>query len=149
MYKRILVPVDGSPFSEAALHEAMRLAREGGASITILSVLLDFSVDLPNVPRLEQASEQRLERYLAKLDREVRDAGLDARHLMRRGSPAREILSVSKEIEADLIVMASHGVGAAGPGAPAYGLGGVTFKVLHNTTCPVLVIPIRKEPTEN
>ena len=143
MYKRILVPVDGSPFSEAALHEATRLALAGGGSVTIAAVLLDFSSELPSVPKLEQASQHRLTEYLDRLERDVRDAGIDVKSAMRRGSPAPEILSVAKEIDADLVVMASHGVGAAGPGLPSYGLGGVTFKVLNQTHCPVLVVPIR------
>lgn len=145
MFKTILVPVDGSPFSEQALRQAERIAKEGGGQIELLSVLVQYSSAMTHVPKLEQASERMVEGYLAKLAQEVRDAGVEVGHRVRRGMPAAEIVAVAHELRADLIVMASHGVGAAGPGAPSYGLGGVTFKVLHDAPCPVLVTRIHPE----
>jgi universal stress protein F len=143
MYTKILAPVDGSPFSEQALQEAIRLAKQGG-ELVILSVLLELPAGIPHIPKLEQHSEQGVEDYVMRLENDVRNAGVRVSHSVRWGQPASEIVKAASEVGADLIVMASHGVGAAGPGMPSYRLGGVTFKVLYETPCPVLVIPIRR-----
>lgn len=143
MYSHILVPVDGSPFSEQALHAAIELAKREGGQILILSILLEFGANPKHVPKLDQVSEQRLHDYLAGLEREVQRSGVPVSQQIRWGQPAPAIVATARELGVDLIVMASHGVGAAGPGAPPSGLGGVAFKVLYETPCPVLVIPIR------
>lgn len=144
MYAKILAPIDGSPFSEQALLEASRLAQQRGGQIHIVSILLEFAPGFRHIAKLDQQSEHGVETYLTQLEGKVRSAGVDVSHAVRWGQPAAEIVKAARELGADLIVMASHGVGAAGPGMPSYRLGGVTFKVLYETPCPVLVIPIHR-----
>jgi nucleotide-binding universal stress UspA family protein len=143
MYGTILVPVDGSPFSEQALDHAALVAQREGGAITLLSVILEFGQPVQQVPKLDQAAEQRAVDYLTSLEERVRAHGVPVSHMVRRGQPAPVIVATARDIGANLIVMASHGVGAAGPGMPVAGLGGVTFKVVYEAPCPLLVFPIR------
>lgn len=143
MYRKILVPMDGSPFSEEALREATRLAQQSGGQIQIISVLLEFAGAGPHIPKLDRQAEQQVAAYVTQQAQAVRAANVVVDHWVRWGQPAAVIVAAAQEFGADLIVMASHGVGAAGAGVPSVGFGGVTFKVLHDTTCPVLVLPIR------
>lgn len=145
MYRHILVPTDGSPLSDEAAAEAVRLARLLGARVTALHVA-------PEIPPIElEAWARHDERYIEHLEKafekharahvgRVRDlaekAGVPCDVLcMRAASPASEILLAAKERRCDLIVMGSHGMGDAADPL----LGSVTAKVLSRGTITVLV----------
>lgn len=146
MFQTILVPVDGSPYAERTLERATSMARDEGARLVILTVALDLGhPDTPHVPKLDEATIHRLEEYANGLAERARQEGVESTVVVRRGLPAPSIVGVARELSVDLIVMASHGQGAAGAGFPSYGLGGVTFKVLHDAPCPVLVLRVSRD----
>lgn len=141
MFKRILVPVDGSPTSSKALDLALQLAREGDASIRLvhsfdeLAYLTGFEV-LPQL--LEEAR-----RYAG----EVLDDGLklavnqrvpaDARLLEAPGRRLGELVAeAATAFRADLIVVGTHG--RHGIGRMALGSG--AEQVIRNAPVPVLAV---------
>lgn len=147
--RTILCPVDFSATSEQALHYALELARPTGARVHVLHVF-----DLPlyvmpegammATPRDIVAIRQSLQRDLEKL-REKYPAIASVR--IEDGVPFRQIDAVAKELQADLIVLGTHGRS----GFSRLLLGSVAEKVVRTAPVPVLTVhlpaeaqPIRK-----
>jgi nucleotide-binding universal stress UspA family protein len=114
MYKRILVPVDGSPTSIRGLDEAIKLAKLTGGRLYLVHVLdqmtfaadMTFSVDVFGI--LQEAGTQLLQRMKDR----VGAAGLDASVFMSEVLPGRVcdvVMEQAEELEADLIVVGTHG----------------------------------------
>lgn len=135
--KEILVAIDGSTGSRAAVDEAVELAGPLGAHITFVAVRKAPS-SLLGTPFYEC----RLARDLgevrvaanAALD-QARQAGIEARAEVLEGSAADEILSFADNCRADLIVMGSRGHGALAGAL----LGSVSSAVAQHAGVPVLV----------
>lgn len=142
--KRILVPVDFSPDSDAALHYAVGLAQQVGATVHLLHIVENsmaagmWSADaytgekpglLVNVVR---DAEQRLERMIPTI------AGVryGLEHDVRTGPPAATIVEFAKEELADLIVMGTRGR----TGLSHVLLGSVAEEVVRRAPCPVLTL---------
>jgi nucleotide-binding universal stress UspA family protein len=135
--KSILVPLDFSPQSEAALREAIHLAEKTGAQVHVLHV---FSLqerretDLTNAG-LEQAADDERQHLQASADQVKKSANL-GEILWRAGDPAPQILIVAKDIEADLIVLGASGRS----GFKRFILGSVAEAVCRDASCNVFVV---------
>lgn len=138
----ILVPMDFSPGSDAALAWARDLAQQCGARLTLLHVVTDPravgfmtpEVYVPAVPETQQRmlreAKERLERAIPEDERGRFAVTVDA----RLGDVAENILEAAREQHADLIVMGTHGR----HGLAHLLLGSVAERVLRNASCPVL-----------
>lgn len=139
--KKILVPVDLSPFSEKAIAYASELARISGANVTVVTVINDvfpyfdfFPVEYTQ-PDYFHLMKENAESELRQLtDRLLAEVPHEA--VIRRGYPATEIVHAASEGAYDLIVMATHGHS----GLEHALLGSITEKVLRKAHCPVLVV---------
>jgi len=135
----VLVPVDLSEDSLAALDTAVRLARLWGASVTVLSVFVPpafaYAKDDENAPHYVIDKERDDLREELRQAMEAVEWG-DTQHgsVFVEGQPVEEILAVHSET--DLIVMATHG---RSPLSDAF-LGGVTRQVLQGSDTPVLAV---------
>jgi nucleotide-binding universal stress UspA family protein len=139
MFQSILVPLDGSDYSERALATGLELARLSGAKITLLTVILGYKdAHVPAVERLDQQARDRAEAYLAPFLEDAHQAGFDVSSHVGHGDPAQEIVAAARDSSADLIVMSTHGIGATG----RHALGSVAMKVLQDSDCPVLMVRI-------
>ncbi|MBR3112780.1 MAG: universal stress protein [Methanobrevibacter sp.] len=140
MYKRILVPTDGSEFAKKAEKHALFLARASGAEIFAVSVTENNFVNgLPlddEVYQLNQILKERSEENLKEFDELNDNNDLKITHVIREGSPAKVILEVAKEEDIDLIVMGSSGKS----GFDRFIMGSVADKVVNSAKCAVLVI---------
>lgn len=143
MYKRILIPSDGSEASGRAILAGVDFARTLGAEVIGLSVTPRFHVlstnsaviqDTPE--RFAAAGAERARRILAEVERAAREAGVACRgeHAVD-DEPWSAIVGAAQRLGCDLIVMASHGR----RGLKGLLLGGETQKVLVHSTIPVLV----------
>jgi nucleotide-binding universal stress UspA family protein len=142
MFQSILVPLDGSGYSERALATASELARLSGGRLTLLTVILAYKdVRMPHVEHLDRHVQDRAEAYLAPFVEGARMSGFDVKPVVARGEPAVEILGAAVAASADLIVMSTHGIGASG----RHALGSVAMKVLQGAQCPVLMVRITDE----
>ena len=139
MYKKILVPTDGSEFAKKAQHHALFLANVTGAEIVAVSVTENNFVNgLPlddEVYLLNQVLKERSEENLEEFDR-LNEDDLKITHVIKEGSPAKCILEVAKEEDVDLIVMGSSGKS----GFDRFIMGSVADKVVNSAKCAVLII---------
>ena len=139
MYKKILVPTDGSDFAKKAQNHALFLAKVSGAEIVALSVTENNFVNgLPlddEVYQLNQILKEQSEENLKEFDK-LNEDDLKITHVIREGSPAKAILEVAKDEEIDLIVMGSSGKS----GFDRFIMGSVADKVVNSAKCAVLVV---------
>lgn len=141
MYSKILVPLDGSPYSEKALEHASELARGTGAEIIILEAVQDSLAAVPEaryrVPVSQvYSSAIRGRKYLEGLARRIREDGESVRWNVREGDPKDTILSFAQRENVDLIVMSTHGH----EGLTRRLLGCLAEKIALKTRCPVLLV---------
>ena len=143
MYKRILVPTDGSERTTAAVNTAISLAKTLGAQIVTVCVREPFPFgaisEMQPVPPQEFFDAQ--ERIVASRIRQVQQACASAgvpceAHTADAEQPWQGILDVATSSGCDLVVMASHGR----RGLSALLLGSETQKVLTHSSVPVLVV---------
>ena len=144
MFKRLLVPLDGSSLAESALPVAACLAGRLGIPVTLLHVIER------NAPR-EVHGERHLtdpaeaEAYLAQLAGRVFPAGQRVEwhvHDTGVGNVARSLVDHVAELNPDLIVMCAHGRG--GPGQWLFG--SIAQQVIGRGATPVLMVPAAKPP---
>ncbi len=146
-YRTLLVPLDGSPGSEAALRPAAELAAGTGAELLLIyagPTLTDVAVAgsaslwlLGEYERQEHQMRDTLDGHVRRL----RAQGVAARHAILHGPPAETILHAAAD-EVDLVVMATHGRG----GWERLVYGSVAARVVEQTTRPILLVPVRPVP---
>ena len=135
--KEIMVAIDGSDGSRAAIDEAVELAAPLGAHITFVSVRKAPS-SLLGTPNYECRLARDLGVARATVDaalKQAREAGIEARGEVLEGNAVDEILSFADNCGADLIVMGSRGHGALAGAL----LGSVSSGVVQHANVPVLV----------
>jgi nucleotide-binding universal stress UspA family protein len=142
-WSRVVVPVDGSESSEAALSHAAALAEPMGIPITLVRVVTYLNApEYPWVPltmtlndRLIAAVTDEAERYLERLTDRLR--ALEVVVMARVVTGAQAGQAIVAEARADLIVMTRRGLGFADRAI----LGSVSDKVIRGAHGAVLVIP--------
>ena len=144
----ILVPVDFSPHSEAALDQAMDLAKALGAKIHLLHsyavpvrgvIPYDFAIPDGVWDGVHSAAESKLEEIRQK----VASEGLEATTEVSTSLPSEAILAAANELDADLIVMGTRGH----TGLKHVLLGSVAERTIRLAPCSVLTVKV-KEATE-
>jgi nucleotide-binding universal stress UspA family protein len=131
LYRRILVPLDGSDeVDRAILGHVARLAKFCGSEVILLRVGQTQPWDVI----LREA--EGMEAYLASKKADLDDLGIPTRTVFVHGSPADVILEQAEALDCDLIAMSTHGHG------PVRDLlfGSVAAKVRHAARVPVLLI---------
>ncbi|ELY52514.1 universal stress protein [Natronolimnohabitans innermongolicus] len=133
----IVVPTDGSGHASAALERALTVANHHDATVHLLSVVdvtpaaIDERDDL-RLDRLERHAQSVVGEEAAGADR----AGIETETAVKYGSAHRTIRSYVDDVEADLLVMGTHGRS----GLDRLLLGSVTERVLRQATVPVLTV---------
>lgn len=138
MFKTILWATDGSETAACALPYALGLTEADKTKLVVAHVREIFVGRGGGYPLL--ADESELREKIGHQVEEFRSGGLDATFIVRTcnaGHAARTIAEVAKEVEADLIVVGTHGYGRVA----ALLVGSVTQGLLHEGVCPVLAIP--------
>lgn len=141
MYKKILLPTDGSKYSQKAEKHAIFLAEKTGAEILALSVIENnFSIGLPDdtVDEINQLLKEETKENLGKVNdlKDQLDDNVKITSLIKEGSPAAAILDVAEEENVDLIVIGSSGKS----GFDRFLMGSVATKVVKSAKCSVLVV---------
>ncbi len=145
MFTHILVPLDGSEYSERAVEPALSLAEKYGARITLLTVMLRFPESKLQVLTVDQRSEDHGRRYLADVRAmKLGTAAVPVALVVELGTPAESIVECAMESQADLIVMSTHGTTAT-----RYTLGSTAWKILQDAPCPVLLLPVPRPPARD
>ena len=134
MLKRILAPTDFSDLSAEGVRYACKLAKDVGAQVVILNVIVLDESNLVRKGEME-AHKQRLDEFVSKVTH--RTADLKLREVVVAGQPYGAIVECAEKEHIDLIVISSHGR----TGLSRMLIGSVTDKLLRAATCPVLVVP--------
>lgn len=148
LLNEILVPIDFSAHSRAALKEAVVLAREFEASVELLHVIEEplhpafYNTGVFSVYDLQPDIEARVEEHLRQLYRESGAEDVPAHFHVKPGHAAREIVAFANDRRTDLIVTSTHGL----TGIEHLLIGSVAEKVTRMAPCPVLTVkPVESE----
>lgn len=137
--RRILHPTDFSPASVNALAWAIHLAKENHAELLLIHVLP------PPTPiyEAESALPPQAESAMSDLKRKVKKENVSVKRLFLKGTLSidKQIVQATKSLQADLIVMGTHGR----IGISRLLTGSVTSRVIARAHCPVLVVPANRQ----
>ena len=140
MLKIILAPTDFSELSARGVLYGFQLAKEVGAELIVFNVVV---VDESNAVDKREVADHKI-----RLDEFVTDkladsgANVKIRQMVVGGQPFGAIVGCAETECVDLIVMSSHGR----TGLSRMLIGSVTDKILRGAPCPVLVVPVEKDP---
>jgi nucleotide-binding universal stress UspA family protein len=146
--KTILAPVDFSGATDAVVVEAIALARALDGRVVLLTVIQppaitnEYSALMDNLAEIVAAGEKNAAKRLAELESRLQTDKIPVETVQVNGPPIRVIVEQAKKLDADYIVMGSHGHTAL------YDLlvGSTTHGVLMRAACPVIITPAVKEP---
>lgn len=149
-YNNILVAVDRSDDAEQVIKAAQEFAERNSPTISVVTVMWPMSdyytsyylpYDADNGKRLEEEAKEQAATWLSDL---TKRCGIDTKTLkVTVGRPAVEIRRLAEELDADLIVIGTHGRHGMG-----LMLGSTANAVLHGTQCSVLAVRVRAEESE-
>ncbi|MGI5837595.1 MAG: universal stress protein [Chloroflexota bacterium] len=139
MYRKILVPLDGSALAETAIPHATLLASATRAKLELIRITIlrfhqqsgkgGFTVK-------EEADKEEAVSYLQEWQRRLESQGLEVSFRVMSGSVAESIIKYARQIQSDLIVMTTHGR----TGTRLWAYGSVAYGVLRNAPCSVMVV---------
>jgi len=156
MPEKILIPLDGSTFGEAALHyveeRSSKLSLGDKTEVVLFQVITsltrtvvsgDTGVKIPyNEDELEQMKTAATN-YLNEAGNRLKRMGVTVESKVTVGtSSAAEIIKAEEEVGADLVAMSTHGR----HGLSRWAFGSVADKVLRGSTVPVLLVRVSEEP---
>jgi nucleotide-binding universal stress UspA family protein len=136
MFKTLLVPLDGSALAEQSLGQAAAIARATGAAIDLVTVHQPPAQDGYGGAPLDDRSWSDEHRYLETIESELTAGGIRASHSMLSGDPEAMIARRASDIDADLIVITSHGR----TGFSRTWFGSVADGLVRRGPAPVLIL---------
>ena len=141
LFRKILVPFDGSIFSHHAFRVALDIAQKYKSKITIVSFIDTYSKGwfgeaLAETDTIELVHQFR-QKELSNLESLGKKKGVPIKsHVIEKPSVAKPLVSFAKSNKFDLIVMGSHGRS----GLEQFFLGSVSNSVIKRAPCPILVV---------
>jgi len=141
VYKKILVPLDGSKTAEGVLPHAKALAYSEGAEIILLNVASNpaqsFAFEDPAIAGATVSEQdEKAGKYMDAVCSQLKSAGFKVTCMVRDGGAASMILKVADDLGVDVIAMSTHG-----RTGPAHWLiGSVAERVVRHSKVPVMMI---------
>jgi universal stress protein A len=141
--KKILVPVDFSECSNKAVQYAEAMAKQFNAELLLLHVVEEYlptsELVLVDTTAMLQELCDTAKRDIKKIQEQI-GPGVEANIELRSGAPYNEIVRAAKQLDIDLIIMATHGR----TGFVHTFMGSTTERVVRHAACPVLVVRERQ-----
>jgi nucleotide-binding universal stress UspA family protein len=144
--KKILVAIDGSPQSDKAAEEAIRLAAQSGAKLRsqVYAILVlpslkpaSFTDFFPSKPPTEEPDwPDKRERLFYVVEKAAREAEVSLESLVVYGDPAEELIHFAREKGCDVIVIGSSGKGKVKRTL----MGSVSTRVALQAQCSVYIV---------
>ena len=138
MFKKILVPLDGSKLAEKILPRVEKLVRSCRGEVHLIRVVVSYRID----PKEEKEERERLLQeawtYLEKIVSRLRKKRVRAYAVVVYGKDAVQVCDFARKNKFDLIAMATHGRS----GISRWALGSVADKVLSCSVVPVMLIRV-------
>jgi nucleotide-binding universal stress UspA family protein len=137
LYMNILVPLDGSSYSEKALLHACDLAKNYQSRLILLYVVekLVFINPLDRKVYLEMLRKVG-NNVLTTGKKIATNQGMNSKIVIKEGNIANEIIKLAKKEQCNLIVMGNKGLGATA----RFLLGSISNKLVNNSTCSILIV---------
>jgi nucleotide-binding universal stress UspA family protein len=141
MYKKILVPLDGSPLAEAVLPHAEGLAKSEGAEIVLVCVAVTppryiFVHNPAEGNNIIHIIEKETEDYMKAEVAKLQDEGVKVTGITREGAATEKILEAAEDTHADMIAMSTHGYS----GVQRWLMGSIADRVVRYSHIPVMLI---------
>jgi nucleotide-binding universal stress UspA family protein len=141
LIQRILIPIDGSDHSRKVIELASDIASRYKAKVHIVHVFSplhhQYQIQDALMQEVEKNYQKFAERIIEEAENEVKKKGVESyQSAILRGDPAQEILQFAKENSIDLIILGSHGAGAA----DILMFGSVSHKVSHLARCTCITV---------
>jgi nucleotide-binding universal stress UspA family protein len=146
MYKKILVPLDGSELAECVFPHLDVITGGGGVeSIILLRVVKPFypigdyfdnSVSMVDIASINSYAETAAKDYLKKTAEKIKYPGIRTEWEVLKGNEAENIAEYAKKNEIDLIIIATHGRS----GVSRWVMGSVADRVMRTACSPVLMV---------
>jgi nucleotide-binding universal stress UspA family protein len=135
--KKILVPMDGSKTSFAALDNAIEIARACHATILGIHVISFLPTGfMPSIVPYEIYQKKEAGKFMENAKIRAAKKGIMFKYTITFGSPVEQIMNIAKSKKFDLIVIGAHGKGRV----KELFLGSVSNAVLHKSQIPVLIV---------
>jgi nucleotide-binding universal stress UspA family protein len=151
VYKKILVPLDGSEFS-ARILEHVKVIAAGCNVPEVILLMVGPSRRVPDIYMSGHSYEEGKDwagdsvkyktealNYLSQAAANLKQVGIDAKIILLWGNPAEEIVDYIQNNQVDLVMMSTHGRS----GTSRWLLGSVTQRVVRHSVAPVFVAPPR------
>ncbi len=137
MFNKILFPIDRSREAQEAIAVAIDLVQKYQSQLILLSVIEtpDLEAEVTDDPAMQ--SPDQIDRLLHSAQALFAKRGIQAEILQRQGKPAFTICDVADELNVNLIVMGSRGIGLA----VEHTSESVASRVINLSPCPVLIVP--------
>jgi nucleotide-binding universal stress UspA family protein len=134
---KIIVGYDGSECGRAALEKACEIAKALGDKVVIVFGYAPGGYGGGEIPTHREAVEELAERVTAEAAERAGAAGVEQEVMLKPLKPSHALIEAAEESGARMIVVGSYGE------APLKGaiVGSTPYKLLHLSTCPVLVVP--------
>ena len=145
MYKRILVPLDGSDLAECVLPHVESIAKGHGVEeVAFLRVVEPFEqicdfegcVSQETMNSIDVDSKASAESYLSQLAKRTKYDGVSVKPEVITGKPAENIAGYAAKNAVGLIIMATHGRS----GISRWSWGSVADRVLRSACVPILMV---------
>jgi nucleotide-binding universal stress UspA family protein len=135
MFKKILVPLDGSKLAEGIVPRVEWLAKIHDADLTLIRVALAHVFPGADPIQHQVNVVREAEEYLAKIEENLKKVGVRVNSVVRYGHDAQEIVDHARDRGFDLIAMSTHGRS----GLAQFVLGSVANKIIHTASVPILL----------
>lgn len=137
LYMNILVPLDGSEYSQKALFQACNLAKNYEANL-ILVYVVDKPRSLNLLDRKEYLGILRKfgQKVLVESKKIANKEGIDVTTIMKEGNITNEIVKLAKNKKCNLIIVGNKGLGATA----RFFLGSISNKLANNSPCSILIV---------
>ena len=138
-FQHVLVPLDFSSKTRAALDVAFEMAEVNSATVTLLHVIerIGEAAEDEETDAFYEHLRRQADAELERRTQRFLEAGLDAEYKLRFGKRAVEIVRFVEERKVDLVVLSSHPVDAD---QPIKSLAGISYQVSIFAPCPVLLV---------
>jgi nucleotide-binding universal stress UspA family protein len=145
MYKKIMVPLDGSELAECVLPNAETMARQNDAELVLVRVVEPISdthvsggvfVHIDQLNKMENDTKQIAAKYLEQIKARLNAGNIKSDCQVLIGNPASELIEFVEKNKIDLIIIASHGRSGVG----RWIWGSTAEKLLHHICIPILMI---------
>ena len=130
MFKRILLPIDGSENSKKAADKAIELAKELNSTIIVTNIM-DQSVDLSYNEQVAKSNE-----FIKKIVDLILKNNINVESMVLFGSPMYDIVTIARKSEADSIIMGKQGINYSNSRV----IGSFTEATLKNVDLPIILI---------